>query len=106
MRTSSRQMQGLALYALGVGAFATMDAFAKYLSGSYAVAEIILIRALFGYLPILVQYRMGEVRGMQAVRSNKPLLQLLRGGLVLAAGATFFLSLSGLSLADATAIAT
>ncbi|MGL4967696.1 MAG: DMT family transporter [Inquilinus sp.] len=104
MRTSPRQMQGLALYALGVGAFATMDAFAKYLSGSYPVAEIILIRALFGYLPILVQYRMGTVRGMQAVRSTKPLLQLLRGGLVLAAGATFFLSLSGLSLADATAI--
>ncbi|MBW8726914.1 MAG: DMT family transporter [Inquilinus limosus] len=104
MRTSSRQMQGLALYALGVGAFATMDAFAKYLSGAYPVAEIILIRALFGYLPILLQYRMGTARGAQAMRSARPLLQLLRGGCVLAAGATFFVSLSGLSLADATAI--
>lgn len=104
VRTTRRQMQGLLLYALGVGAFATMDASAKYLSGSYPVAEIILIRALFGYLPILLQYRMGTVRGMQAVHSSKPLLQLLRGGCVLAAGATFFVSLSGLSLADATAI--
>lgn len=104
MRTTRRQMQGILFYALGVGAFATMDAFAKYLSGSYPVAEIILIRAVFGYLPILMQYRMGTVRGMQAVRSANPLMQLLRGGCVLAAGATFFLSLSGLSLADATAI--
>jgi drug/metabolite transporter (DMT)-like permease len=102
--TSRSQIQGILVYALGVGAFATMDACAKHLSQSYPVAELVLLRVVVGYVPILIQYRLGEERGRQAVRSRAPRLQLLRGGLMLASIATFFLGLSRLTLADATAI--
>jgi drug/metabolite transporter (DMT)-like permease len=104
MSTSRRQIRGILFYALGVGAFATMDAFARHLSRGYPIVEIVLLRAVLGYLPILVQYQLGTTRGRRAVRSQAPGLQLLRGGLMLAASATFFLSLTQLSLADATAI--
>ncbi|MFE0758900.1 DMT family transporter [Inquilinus sp. NPDC058860] len=102
--TSRPQIQGILIYALGVGAFATMDAFAKHLSQLYPVVELVLLRVIVGYLPILIQYRLGPERGWQAARSQAPSLQLLRGGLMLASTAAFFLGLSRLTLADATAI--
>ncbi|WP_026868760.1 DMT family transporter [Inquilinus limosus] len=104
MSTSRPQIQGILIYALGIGAFATMDALAKHLSRDYPVFELVLLRVIVGYLPILIQYQLGPEQGWQAVRSQTPGLQLLRGGLMLASAATFLLSLSRLTLADATAL--
>jgi S-adenosylmethionine uptake transporter len=98
------QIWGILLYAAGVFAIAVTDAFAKGLTRAYPIVEIVLLRSLFGYIPIILQYRVGSLKGRDAVLSRAPLIQLLRGGLLLASCATFFLSLSLLPLADATAI--
>ncbi len=83
--------------------FSTMDALAKWLGASYAVAQLVFFRSLFGFIPVaVVTWREG---GVQKLRTKRPWMHALRGVFIFGALSFYFLGLKYLHLAEALAIA-
>ena len=95
---------GLGIGCMVAGAFclSTQDAVAKWLSQDYALAQIIVIRALVGLPLILALVRVTQ--GWGALRLCRPWLTLLRGLLMAGSAFFFFAGLRHLPLADAWAM--
>lgn len=83
--------------------FAINDAAIKFLSGDYALHQIVLIRSMIG-LVILLILIVPFQGGLSALRTRRLGMHALRGCCVVFANTTFFLGLSVLPLADATAV--
>lgn len=83
--------------------FAINDAAIKFLSGDYALHQIVLIRSLVG-LAILLVVIVPFQGGLSALRTQRLGMHLLRGCCVVFANTTFFLGLAVLPLADAMAV--
>ncbi|SMF40613.1 Permease of the drug/metabolite transporter (DMT) superfamily [Tistlia consotensis] len=93
--------QGILWMLLAICLFVSMDATAKYLSQDYAVPQIVWARYLFHVLLVcLVLNR----RLPRLARSGRLGLQLLRSLLLVATTGCFFLALSLMPLANASAI--
>lgn len=89
--------------ALGVIFFGINDTAIKFLSGGYALHQIVLIRSVLGL--ILVMVCIAPFNGGWAVfRTAKLGLHVIRGCMVVAANLLLFLGLSSMPLADAVAI--
>ncbi|HPD91482.1 MAG: DMT family transporter [Rhodobacter sp.] len=84
-------------------AFSLGDMSIKFLSGGYPLHEIVLIRSVIG-LAILLGAVIPLAGGYGLLRTRQPGKHLLRGAFVVAANMTFFLALSAMPLANATAI--
>jgi drug/metabolite transporter (DMT)-like permease len=82
--------------------FVAMDASVKYLSGGYAVTQILCVRAGVALLLVL---GLASVLGWRRLRMHRPGLHALRAGLLLFSAGTFFYAFRTLPLADAYAIA-
>jgi len=76
----------------------------KFLSGDYALHQIILIRALISLVIILAVVRASST-GFGQLRSRRLPAHLLRVTIVLVSNVTYFLGLAALPLADAVATA-
>ena len=83
--------------------FTVNDTAVKFLSGGYALHQVVLTRALIA-LAVTTLVLMPFLGGWAQMRTRRPELHLARGGLLVLANMTFFLSLSVMPLADATAI--
>ena len=83
--------------------FAINDAAIKFLSGDYALHQIVLIRSLIG-LTILMIVIVPFHGGISSLRTRRLGMHMLRGMCVVFANTTFFLGLSVLPLADAMAV--
>ena len=97
--------QGMAAFCavLAVFFFSVNDASIKFLSGDYALHQIILFRSLIGLLVLLTIFI--PFRGTFSVLKTRRLgMHILRGFAVVFANLTFFLGLAELPLAEATAI--
>ena len=84
-------------------AFTLNDVGVKFLSGDYALHQIVLIRATVGML-ITLAIIMPLEGGYGLIRTNRIGLHLLRGVFVVAANLLFFLGLAEIPLSEATAI--
>jgi drug/metabolite transporter (DMT)-like permease len=83
--------------------FAVNDTTIKFLSGDYALHQVVLIRSCLGLA--LTMCVIAPFNGGFGVFRTKRLRQhLLRGGFVVMANMMFFLGLAAMPLADATAI--
>lgn len=92
------------LCALGATlAFSVNDMAIKYLSGDYALHQLILIRSgvSMAFLLLLVAPFQG---GLGALRTRRPIAQLLRGMCVVASNLFYFLGLAALTMAYASAV--
>lgn len=82
--------------------FGLLEATAKYVSASYPVTQVVWARLVFQalfFLPFVA------VMGFPAiVRTKRPVLQLVRSGLMACSTVTMFTTLSFIPLADANAI--
>jgi drug/metabolite transporter (DMT)-like permease len=88
---------------LAVFFFSLNDAFIKFLSGDYALHQIVLVRSGIGLLVLLVIFI--PLHGTFAILKTRRLgMHLLRGFTVVFANLTFFIGLAELPLAEATAI--
>ncbi|MCB1410215.1 MAG: DMT family transporter [Rhodobacter sp.] len=83
--------------------FSLGDMAIKFLSGAYPLHEIILIRSMIG-MAILLAVIMPLAGGYARIRTRQPGKHLLRGAFVVVANMAFFLALSAMPLANATAI--
>lgn len=93
-----------AAYALAaVMCFSVNDVGIKFLSGGYALHEVVFIRALVA-LSVFFALVMPFSGGLAVLRTRRPLVHVVRGLCVVAANMCLFLGLAALPIADATAI--
>lgn len=93
------------LCALGGSATLSVnDVAIKSLSGTYALHQVILIRALIGlvFLTLLV---IATGKGFRQFRTRRPRDHAIRVSIVLVSNASYFLALAAMPLAEAVAIA-
>ena len=83
--------------------FSINDTTIKFLSGDYALHQIVLLRSLIG-TAALMGIAMPLAGGWSVLRTQNLKLHMLRGLCVVIANMCFFLALSRLPLADATTI--
>ena len=93
------------LFALGGGVVLSVNDLAiKALSGTYALHQVILLRAFVGMAIVLVVMGLSE-RGFQQLLTKRPLDHLFRVCIVMCSNVTYFVGLSLMPLADAVATA-
>lgn len=92
------------LCAIGASFFFSINDMAiKFLSGDYALHQVVLIRSTIGMV-ILLAVIVPLEGGFAVLKTKRPVIHLLRGGCVVVANMTFFLGLAAMPLADAVAI--
>lgn len=92
-------------FALGGGVILSVNDLAiKALSGTYALHQVILIRAFVGMAIVLILMAMSP-RGFAQMRTRRWREHLLRVCIVMVSNVTYFLGLAALPLADAVATA-
>lgn len=89
--------------AISVIFFSINDVAIKFLSGGYALHQVVLIRSVIGLLIIVVVIA-PLTTGWAIARTKKLKMHMLRGFCVVFANMTFFLGLAAMPLADAVAI--
>lgn len=94
---------GAVCAALAVIMFSANDSTIKFLSGGYALHEVVLFRSVIGLVIVSVLI-FPFSGGWRVIRTRRLGMHILRGLLVVFANITFFLGLAVLPLADAVAI--
>ena len=98
----SNNTQGI-LCLMGAVAFLTVsDSIIKWLSPYYALHEIMLFRACFAMVMVLLFVHLEG--GLSTLRTRRPWLHLLRGSLLVFANMFFFLGLATMPLAETVAL--
>lgn len=83
--------------------FSVNDVAIKFLSGGYALHQVVLIRSVIGLL-IIITVIAPLTSGWAIARTKRFKMHMLRGLCVVFANMTFFLGLAAMPLADAVAI--
>jgi S-adenosylmethionine uptake transporter len=104
MTTTPHNRAGLAigLILLGVAAISVNDMLIKRLSGGYPLHQIVFTRSAIGIVLGLLLVKLEG--GFHLLKTRQPGLHLLRGLLIVISNMSFFLALSVLPLAEATAL--
>ena len=103
MTTDRSPLIGAAWAVVAASFFSTNDMLIKFLSGGYALHQVVLFRTLFG-MAFLLGLAWAMSGGWAALRTQRFGMQALRGLAVVFANMCFFLSLATLPLAEAVAI--
>ncbi|MDT8858061.1 DMT family transporter [Paracoccaceae bacterium Fryx2] len=83
--------------------FSVNDVSIKFLSGDYALHQVVLTRSLIG-LAVMLAVVLPFSGGFAVLRTGKLRLHLIRGGFVVFSNLCYFLGLAAMPLADAVAI--
>ena len=83
--------------------FSFNDMAIKFLSGDYALHQVVLIRSCIG-MAVLMAVIVPLEGGLKILKTRRLAMHLFRGGCVVFANMTFFLALAAMPLADAVAI--
>lgn len=83
--------------------FSVNDVAIKFLSGGYALHQVVLFRALIG-LAFLAAFVAPFAGGMAVLRTRRLGMHMLRGACVVFANMTFYLGVAAMPLAEAVAI--
>lgn len=101
---SSVSLKGM-LFALGGGVTLSVnDVAIKFLSGDYALHQVILIRAFIG-MTLVLAVIWGSGTGFRQLLTRRPRAHLLRVSIVMVSNVTYFVGLAAMPLADAVATA-
>jgi drug/metabolite transporter (DMT)-like permease len=100
----SQALTGILFAAGGTLIFSVNDVAIKFLSGGYALHQVILIRAFVAMAFILCVIHVSD-RGWSQIATSRPGTHLLRVGIVMVSNVTFFVGLAAMPLADAVAVA-
>lgn len=100
----SQTLNGVLLAAGGTLIFSVNDMSIKFLSGGYALHQVILIRAIVAMVFILCVIHFSQ-RGWSQIATSRPGTHLVRVCIVMVSNVTFFVGLAAMPLADAVAVA-
>lgn len=98
----NRPALGISLMMFGIFAISINDMLIKFLSGGYPLHQMVFIRSVIGISFSLIFVQLEG--GWRILRTDRPLLHLLRGFLIVVANLSFFTALASLPLADTTAM--
>lgn len=101
--TRSPHVIGASCASAAVVFFSINDVLIKFLSGDYALHQVVLIRSFIG-LAVIMVLLMPFAGGFAAFRTKRLGMHLIRGGCVVVANMSFFLGLAAMELATAVAI--
>ena len=91
--------QGILFLVVGLSLFTIQDVVIKLFSDDLALLQILFLRSLVALVPISwLVYREG---GMRAFRTRHPVLNFIRGSMIVVCYSSFYMALAQLSLADA-----
>ena len=93
---------GIFFVVLGMTAITVNDMLINLLSGDYPLHQMIFLRSVIGIVFSLALVQLEG--GFNILRTDKPLLHLLRGLLLVVSNLSFFTALAVLPLADTTAL--
>ena len=96
------RMLGIACVVGAVSLFILQDATIKWLSGTYPLHEIVLVRAASAVAVVLFAMRLEG--GLRLWRTRRVGLMVARSTLLVIANSAFFLGLASMSIAEATSI--
>lgn len=100
----NQALAGILFAAGGTLIFSVNDVAIKFLSGGYALHQVILIRAFVAIAFILAFIALSGT-GFRQLITRRPRTHLLRVAIVMVSNVTFFLGLAAMPLADAVAVA-
>jgi drug/metabolite transporter (DMT)-like permease len=100
----SPALTGILFATGGTLIFSVNDVSIKFLSGGYALHQVILIRALVSMAVILCVVHLSD-RGWSQLVTRRPGPHLLRVVIVMVSNVTYFVGLAAMPLADAVAVA-
>lgn len=100
----NQALAGILFAAGGTLIFSVNDVAIKFLSGGYALHQVILIRAFVAIAFIMLVIHVSK-RGWSQVATSRPGAHLLRVAIVMVSNVTFFLGLAAMPHADAVAVA-
>lgn len=93
---------GILCVMTGIATASLMDATIKSLSGGYPLHEIVMARSVVAlFLTLFIVHLEG---GLSMLATKRPLVHLTRGLLVVVANMTFYMAISFMPLAEATAL--
>ena len=95
--------RGIILMIAGIFVVSVMDALIKWLTASYPSIQIVMLRSVFGLIPLFVIVCLQG--GLAALRTARPGAQLLRSAFGAGAMVGFFYALSVLGLAETVTLA-
>ncbi len=98
----SPQIVGILCVVTGLLVVVCNDVAIKWISGSYSIHQIVLIRSLIAIPVTLAIARFDG--GWQGLKTRRPLLHLTRGLLIVIANMCYFLALAAMPLADTMAL--
>ncbi len=102
--TARTTLTGILLALGGSAMLSINDVSIKFLSGDYALHQVILIRAAIGMIFLILLMQLSGA-GFRQVITRRGRDHLIRVGFVMISNVTYFLGLAALPLADAVAIA-
>ena len=94
---------GIACAVGGAVALSLNDLFIKQLSGSYALHQVILVRAFVGLAFILGFIKLSGMR-FDSLRTTRPVAHVIRASIVMLSNVLYFLGLAAMPIANAAAI--
>ncbi len=100
----SQALNGILFAAGGTIVFSVNDVAIKFLSGGYALHQVILIRA-FVAMAFILSFIAFSRTGFRQLVTRRPKTHLMRVAIVMVSNVTFFLGLAAMPLADAVAVA-
>lgn len=100
--TQNASALGIAFISAGMVAISINDMLIKELSGDYPLHQMVFVRSAIGIIFSLMLVQMEG--GWQILKTSRPGLHAVRGGLLVIANMTYFTALAVMPLADATAL--
>jgi drug/metabolite transporter (DMT)-like permease len=98
----NRPLKAIGFLIAGVLVYSLHDVIIKWISGSYPVHEIVLIRSIFAVFPILVIARLEG--GFYLLRTTRYGRHAIRASLMFASYMTYYLALAALPLAETVSL--
>ena len=98
LATLSPNTQGILCLVGALGSLTISDSIIKWLSADLPLHQITLLRSCFALIAVMVMVQLEG--GVATLKTERPILHLLRGSMLVLANMFFFLALAALPLAD------
>jgi drug/metabolite transporter (DMT)-like permease len=99
--TAQARPAGILFLCAGAFVFSLQDVAIKWISGTYPVSQVLAVRSVVAFAPILLLHLDGGLAGLRTRRLG---LLLFRGGLLFLSYIAYYLAIAAIPLAEAVSL--